>query len=623
MPVFLGEADVIKTIQTIPGVATIGEGAPGFFVRGGNADQNLILQDGIIFSNTSHALGFFSLFNPDLISSVQLFKGSTPAQYGGRLSSILDVKLKGNNYSTTSVNGGIGTVMSKIAVETPLVKNKISLLAGGRVSYADWLLPTIKIPEVSNSKAFFYDINVKISSRISDKGSISVGYFQSFDRTNFQEEAGFEWGIQGISLNWDQTLGQKLQSSFLASWGRNENLNFDPSGLDLTELNNGFQFYRLKETITLPVKDHTLVGGAEWTYYQPEDEVLTTMGSTDEQERVLKDFGQELGLFLNDEWELNNKLALSLGVRTSIFLSEERRFQEKTNPVYVNLEPRFSMRYGLTPSSSIKASYNRMNQYVHLLSNTTGILPIDQWVLSNSIIDPSTSNNFSAGYFRNFNANEWESSAEVFYRQMNNLIEFKDFADLILNSELEQEIVQGEGEAYGLEFYLRRHTGKVKGNISYTYSRTFIEAPILLESNELDRFAARFDRPHTVNLVMDWTVSRKSKFGLVFNFTSGRPITAPVSSYSLGNVVVPHYSDRNEYRVPSYHRLDISYTYRRNAVKKRRYQDSITFSIYNVYSRRNAFSVFFRKETNRPPQAYRLSVLGSAFPSITYTFEFK
>ena len=336
-----------------------------------------------------------------------------------------------------------------------------------------------------------------------------------------------------------------------------------------------------------------------------------------------KDFGQEWGFFINDEWEINDKVALSLGLRTSLFLSEERRVQVNGNPTFVNLEPRLSLSYGITPSSSFKASYHKMSQYVHLLSNTTGILPIDQWVLSNSLIDPSTSNNFSLGYFRNFNANDWESSAEIFYRTMNDLIEFKDFADLILNPNLEEEIAQGDGEAYGLELFLRRHTGKLKGNFSYTYSRTFIEAPVSIENDEYARFAAKFDRPHSVNLVMDWTVSRKSKFGLVFNYTSGRPITAPVSSYSLGNVVVPNYSDRNEYRIPNYHRLDLSYTYRRNAVKKKRVQDSITFSIYNIYGRRNAFSVFFRKETNKPPQAFRLSVLGSAFPSITYTFEFK
>ena len=269
----------------------------GFFVRGGNADQNLILQDEVIFSNSSHALGFFSLFNPDLISSVRLFKGSIPAQYGGRLSSILDVQLKGNNYSSTNINGGIGTVMSKIAIETPLVKNKVSLLAGARISYADWLLPIIKVPEVSESKAFFYDLNLKISSKISDKGSISAGYFRSFDRTNFEEEAGFEWGIQGLSFDWDQTIGQKIQSSFLVSWGNTENLNYDPSGLNLTELSNGFQFYKLKEILTIPIKNHLLVGGIEWVYYQPADEVLNTEGTVDEQNRFTQRFWTRMGIF--------------------------------------------------------------------------------------------------------------------------------------------------------------------------------------------------------------------------------------------------------------------------------------------------------------------------------------
>ena len=623
MPVFLGEADVIKTIQTVPGVTTLGEGAPGFFVRGGNVDQNLILQDEVIFSNSSHALGFFSLFNPDLISNVQLYKGSIPAQYGGRLSSILDVQLKESNYSATTINGGIGTVISKIAVETPIVKEKVSLLAGGRISYADWILPVIKVPDIRESKAFFYDLNLKLSTRISDNGTINAGYFQSYDKVDFQNEAGFEWAIKSFSLDWDQGFGQKVQSELKAAWSQTENLNFDPSGLVLTELSNGLEFMKLKEIITIPLDKHQLVGGVEWVNYQPQDEILTTSGSGTQEDRLTKDYGQEWGFFANDQWDLNDRLAVSVGLRASLFIAKERGPGQNENPTYANLEPRISGRYGLGNSSSVKVSYNKMSQYVHQLSNTTGVLPIDQWALSNSSIRPSTSNNFSLGYFRNFKSNTWESSAEIFYRRMSNIIEFRDFADLVLNPEIEDEIIQGDGKAYGLELFLRRHLGKVKGNLSYTYSRTFIRASVSEDNNDLDWFPTRFDRPHSLNLVMDWTVNRKSKFALVFNFTSGRPITAPVSSYRLGDIVVPNYSDRNEFRIPNYHRLDLSYTYRRNAVKRKRYQDSITFSIYNIYGRRNAFSVFFRKDNNRPPQAYRLSVLGSAFPSITYTFEFK
>jgi len=623
MPVFLGEADVIKTILTIPGVTTIGEGAPGFFVRGGNIDQNLILQDEVVFSNSSHAFGFFSMFNPDLISNVRLYKGNIPAQFGGRLSSVLDVQLKGNNYTTTNINGGVGTVMSKLAIETPIVKEKLSLLAGGRISYADWILRTVKIPEIQESEAFFYDFNLKMSAKISENGSISAGYFQSFDRVNFQGEAGFEWTIKNLSFNWSQGIGKTVRSEFIAAIGQTGNLNFDPSGQNLTELGNGQQFLKIKENIEIPIKNHLLIGGGEWIYYQPNDEVLRTIGSQIQENSVRQDYGQEWGFYLNDEWEVNEKFALSAGLRTSVFFSEERRNIVSNDQHYVNLEPRISVRYGVGKSSSVKASYNKMSQYIHLLSNTTGVLPIDQWVLSNSRITPSISNNFSLGFFKNFKLNNWESSAELFYRRMTDIVEFKDFADLVLNPDIEDEIIQGEGKAYGLEIALKRHTGKIKGSFSYTFSRTFIKAPQSSEDIDLNWFPTKFDRPHNLNLVMDWTVNRKSRFALVFNFTSGRPITAPVSNYSLGAVVVPHYSHRNEFRIPDYHRLDLSYTYKRNAVKKKKYQDSITFSIYNIYSRRNAFSVFFRKENNRPTQAFRLSVLGSAFPSVTYTFEIK
>ena len=626
MPVFLGEADVIKTIQTLPGVTTIGEGAPGFFVRGGNIDQNLILQDGVIFSNSSHALGFFSIFNPDLISQVQLYKGNIPAQYGGRLSSVLDVQLKGQDYSNTTINGGVGTVISKLSLETPIIKERVSLLAGGRISYADWILPVIKIPEIQESEAFFYDFNLKLSARLSERGSIAMGYFQSFDRVNFQEEAGFEWFIKNASFNWDQDIGQAMQSSFEASMGETDNLNFDPSGQKITELGNGLEFIKLKESLNIPWRNHRLIVGGEWIHYQPKDETLKTVESQNIEDRVSRDFGQELGLFFNDSWNVNDKLAVSAGLRASFFLYEERH-DNGTGPgqedTYMNFEPRVSLRYGLGNSSAVKASYNRMSQYMHLLSNTTGVLPVDQWITSNSIIMPSKSDNFSLGYFRNFINDTWESSVELFYRWMTDLIEFKDFADLVLNPQLEDEILQGEGKAHGIELFLKKHLGKVKGNISYTFSRTFIKVPLSTTELDSDWFPTKFDRPHSFDLVMDWTVTRRSNFGLVFNFTSGRPITAPVSSYNLGNIAVPHYSSRNEFRIPDYHRLDLSYTYKRNAVKNKRYQDSITFSLYNVYGRRNAFSVFFRKEDNQPAKPYRLSVLGSIFPSVTYTFEFK
>jgi outer membrane receptor for ferrienterochelin and colicin len=622
MPVFLGEADVIKTIQTLPGVITIGEGTAGFFVRGGNIDQNLIMQDGAILSNASHALGFFSIFNPDLISQAQLFKGHIPAQYGGRLSSVLDVQLKGNDYTNTTMSGGIGTVISKVALETPVVKEKVSLLAGGRISYADWLLPVVKIPEIKESEAFFYDFNVKLSAKISDRGTVSAGYFQSFDQVDFQGEAGFEWSVKNASLAWTQDIGETLESDFEASMGTTNNLNFDPSGLSITQLENGLDFFKLKENLSLSWKDHQTIIGGEWIYYQPQDERLTATGSQNIEEQVSRDAGKELGLYISDAWNVSDNLAISVGLRTSLFTVEEH--EENTQSTsYTNFEPRVSFRYTLANSSALKASYHRMSQYVHLLSNTTGVLPVDQWVTSNSTIKPSISNNISIGYFRNFTDDTWESSIEVFYRQMDDLIEFRDFADLVLNDQIEDEIIQGEGKAHGVELFLKRNKGRLKGNLSYTFSRTFIKVPLDAQESEPDWIPTRFDRPHVVNLVLDWTVNRRSRFGLVFNYASGRPITAPVSTYNLGSVVVPHYGDRNDYRIPNYHRLDLTYTYKRNAVKTKRYQDSITFSLYNVYGRRNAFSVFFRKENNQPAKAFQLSVLGSIFPSITYTFEFR
>ncbi len=618
MPVFLGESDLIKTVLTLPGVSTLGEGTSGYYVRGGNIDQNLILQDGALFFNSSHALGFFSVFNPDLINNVTLYKGYMPAQYGGRLSSVLRVNLKGNIAEDFQIKGGIGTVMTKLAVETPIIKDKSSLLLGGRMSYSDYLLRLIKNPSIQESSASFFDFNIRYNQRIGKDGLAFLSYFQSGDKVRYGRLFGFNWNIKNASLGWNQPINEFLFSEFTMSLGQSINESYDPAQSQSYLLQSGQKFIKAKQNLIGIWNRHEAIFGAEWTNFEPEDEVLYG-SANDEQERISRSGGHEFGIYLNDEWEVSESISVSAGLRWSAFL--EKTTEGAEGVFYENFEPRLSFRVTTGATSSVKASYSRVNQYLHLITNTSSALPNDQWLVSSEYILPKRADNFSIGFFKNFELNKWESSAEIFYNQMQNLTETKSFANIILNNAIHEDLVQGDGETYGLELYLKKNSGRLKGAFSYTYSRSLLY--VALESDkDPEWISSAIDRPHNLNLSFDYTVSKKSKFAVNFVFSSGRPITAPTSTYRLGKVVVPHYSERNQFSIPNYHRLDVAYTLKRRAIRRKRYQDSITFSIYNLYGRRNAFSVYFRKDKNSPASAYRLSILGSAFPSITYNFEF-
>mgnify|MGYP001819462941 CR=1 FL=1 len=358
-------------------------------------------------------------------------------------------------------------------------------------------------------------------------------------------------------------------------------------------------------------------------YYQPGDQKLISGTTGSDQDVVTNNSGHDGAFYINDEFEITEKLSINAGVRFSYFGQVDADSIQDADVFdisrsYFNVEPRVAFRYSLGDESSIKASFARLNQYIHLVSSTTAALPVDQWLVSSDRLLPQSANNYSLGYFRNFDT-RYEASTEVFYRDIFNAVEVKNFADLVLNPSIDDEIIQGSGRAYGLELFLKKNTGRLKGSVAYTFSRSLNY--LNLDGTE-DWYPARIDRPHNINVLVDLTISKKSKLALNFVFTSGRPITAPIASYNLGTIAVPHYEGRNAFRIPNYHRMDLSYTIKRNAIRRRKYQDYFTFSLYNVYGRRNAFSVFFRREENTAIQAYQLSVLGSIFPSVTYRFEF-
>lgn len=658
LPAFLGQVDIIKSIITLPGVSTVGEGAGGFNVRGGSIDQNLILQDEALIFNSSHALGFFSIFNPDAIQEVTLYKGHIPARYGGRLSSVLNVSLKGQNIDNFSVKGGIGAVTSHILFEGPLPvisgdtsrRSRTTLLIGGRLTYSDWMLDLVNIPDIKNSSASFHDVNMKITHKYNENGSLSLSLYQSSDNVQFARKYGFSWGTQTASLIWHQLINKNLSSSFSFSGGENKNTSFEPFGMAAFNLNNGIKNYRLSEDFLFSrFNDHLINIGAEYTRYMisPDELVPRTSSSNIIPEKIDKDGAHEAALYFGDEFTINHLISLDAGMRFNFFqqlgpgntfiynpeapLSPDniidtiRYDKGQAVKTFSSLEPRISLKYSLDPVSSVKLSYDRLHQYIHLISNSTAATPVDYWQVSGPYVEPETTDNFSAGYFRNYMNNTWETSLELYYRNIRNIIDYRNLPDLLLNDHIETELQSGTGRSYGAELYIRKRKGKINGWMSYTWSRTMEKVVGSTPEEKINNgrwFPSKLDRPHNLNVGFRFNMNRSNVFSANFTYLSGRPVTIPSANYIVDQIVLPDFSGRNNYRIPAYHRLDISYTIKRNIIRNKRYRDSFTISLYNVYARKNAYSIYFSHIKGSVNNAYKLSVLGSVFPSITYNFEY-
>lgn len=652
LPAFLGEADVVQAVLSLPGVNTVGEGASGFNVRGGGIDQNLILLNESILFNASHVLGFISLFPPDLVEQVDLYKGYIPATYGGRVSSVMDVKMKTGNRENIQLKGGVGFIGSRLALEGPLNNDKTTFTLGIRTSYSDWFLNLVDDPDVNNSEAWYGDLYGSITHRWNEKHISSASIFGSRDRFQFSEEFGFTWRTNSINVDWRYLINQRFSLSTSILRGNYQNTNFELAGQRASTLANDLVYTKLKQyLIWSPLNRITFTTGWEAIQYDPEPERRTPNGdeSTIREEEVEKDKGREIALFTDVNYTPFTRLSISAGIRYSFFhelgpstyflydpnlpLSEESiidTVQSSKGEIitrYNGWEPRVSIRANVDDKTSVKLSYHRLYQYIHLISNTTASTPVDIWQVSNVHITPQFADQLSIGIFRNFFDNRWESSVELYYKWLNQIKEYKNLADLFLNPTLETEILEGQGRAYGVELYLKRSFGNTTGWLSYTYSRTerLVAGNTREETlNQGDWFPANFDQPHQLSLNLNHRINKRNTVALNFTYRSGRPITAPVGDYVLDGVTVPHYSFRNQFRIPDYHRLDISYTLDMKNIKRKRYKDSFTFSIYNLYGRRNAFSVFFRQSSGRiqVPQAFQLSILGTTFPSITYNFRF-
>ncbi len=647
IPALLGEADVIKSVLLLPGVSTVGEGSTGFNVRGGGIDQNLVLLDEAPVYNSSHLFGFFSVFNPDAVKNVKLIKGGIAPQYGGRLSSILDVRMKEGNKKKFTGSGGLGLIFSRLLLEGPIVKDKTSFLIAGRRSYADVLAKPFLDDNLSGSKFYFYDLTAKVNHEFNQNNKIFLsGYF---GRDVFGSGFVFNWGNATATARWNHIFNDKLFMNLTAFYS-----DYDYAfGVEEDDARDDFSWessivsYSLKPDFSYYLNNkNTLKFGGQSIYYdfKPAVASFASDGQTNDISLPEK-YAIENGLYVQNEQKVGSRLSLLYGLRWSQFSnlgkgskqvfrdtvpgirkpldSEEEFGANEPISSYNNFEPRLSMKYELDEVSSVKASYNRMSQYLHLISNTVASTPVDLWLPTDNNIEPQIVDQIAVGYFRNFSNNKYEASVEVYVKDFQNQIDYIDNADLFFNEQLAGDLLSGDGRAYGAEFFIKKNQGKLTGWVSYTLSRTERKVSGL---NRGEWYPTRFDRMNNLSVVALYELTKKWSFSANFVYSSGTPATFPTNRYEIQGIVVPHNveNSRNNYRIPDYHRLDISATLIPRKNEDRRWKGEWVFSVYNVYGRRNPFSIFFEQDENNPiiTEAIRFSVIGSFVPAISYNFSF-
>lgn len=665
LPAFLGEVDVIKSVQLLPGVSTVGEGSSGFNVRGGSVGQNLVLLDEAPIYNSSHMLGFFSVFNPDAVKDVKLYKGGIPARFGGRLSSVLDIRMKEGNIKEYEVNGGIGTIFSRLAVEGPIKKEKASFIVAGRRSYIDILAKPFTDVFDNGAGLYFYDLTAKANWNISDKDRVYVSGYWGRDVFNFDERQGINWGSKTGTFRWNHLYNERLFSNLTIYVSDYDyELKFGEDELDKFEWMSNITTYDLKPEFTYFLNtNNELTFGAEAIFYRfsPAEANFSSNG-VNREFSLPKKRAFEYGLYVGNKQTVNEKIDVEYGLRFSGFNyigpGEYYTFNdtipgERRSPTavfeaddwesikgYNNLEPRVSVKYQLNRTSSIKASYNRMAQYIHLISNTTASNPLDIWTPSTNNIQPQNGQQWAAGYFRNFKNNMYEFSFETYYRKTENQIDYIDGAELFINDLLEGDVISGQGRAYGAEFYLKKNKGRLTGWLSYTLGRTELKIDGINYLDDLENrtgkwYPTRYDQTHNLKIAGFYELNKRWSVSANFTYLSGTPTTFPTHRYQIEYLTIPENANnsRNNLRIPDYHRLDVSFTLLGREVRKngkvRKNRDSLVITFYNIYNRKNPFSIYFWQGEDRvemgepaPTRATQVSILGSIVPSVTYNFKF-
>jgi hypothetical protein len=648
-PTFLGESDIIKNLQIQPGVTSVGEVSAGFNVRGGGTDQNLVLHDGIPIFNTSHALGFFSGFNPEAIGNVTFYRGGIPAEFGSRVSSVLNITSKEGDYKKWSASGGVGIISSNLTVGGPIKRDTTSVTASFRSSYSNWLLRQVRsnYAEVGQSSLAFMDGSFKLAHRLNSKTKIQLSGYSSRDEFSLANDTLYRWQNFSTSLRIDHTHNERLFSTVTLGLG-NYNYQFEEEDPE-----NAFL---MKYGITYPSMNidfnhngtHSLSFGIHNTFYnfKPGHIKPSAPESTQDEISVADENSLETALYFSDGFYWKESFYLELGIRYSLYnrLGEGTVYKyrpgatiDSRNTIdsayygagkimhtYHGLEPRVSLRYTINANSSLKLGYNRIFQYLHLITNTAAITPVDIWQSSNTYFKPQIADQISLGYYKTLNDNMYEAFIEGYYKNIQNVLDFKDGSNLILNKKIETALLPGKAIAYGIEFSASKVRGRLQGLANYTFSRSLRKVNGTFDNEKINNgefYASNYDQPHVTNVSWRYGISKRHFFSGNFTYHTGRPMSSPRAGYIIDRNVISDFSERNKFRIPDYHRLDIAFIIEGNHKRKKIMDGTWTISFYNAYARKNAYSVFYKEDQTKRLVPYKLTVIGTVIPSISYSFK--
>lgn len=649
IPAVFGETDILRAIQLLPGIQSVGEATTGFNVRGGAADQNLIMLNGSTIYNPAHFFGFFSAFNPDIVKDVELYKSSIPEKYGGRLSSVLDVTDREGNKKIFTGSAGIGLLTSRLSVEGPIVKDRTSFIFGGRITYSDWLLNLLP-PAYKNSSASFYDFNLDISHQINEKNNLYIYSYISNDNFRLNSDTTYSYSNKNIAVKWKHNFNNKLYSVISGGFDRYQyqtegfgnpvdayKLNFN---INQTNFKADFNYYASNR--------HTLTFGVSSIYYKINPGTYDAVGiqSLVRNQTVPSQQALESALYVGDKYDISDKFSISAGIRFSIYNSlgpatvntyapglpkqaanvtdSVHYGNNKIIKTYTGPEIRVSARYIIGDDLSVKAGYNTLRQYIHLLSNSTAISPSDVYQLSDPNIKPQYGDQVSLGLYKNLKSNTIETSVEVYYKRIKDYLDYKSGATILLNDHVETDVINTEGKAYGIELLAKKTTGLLTGLMSYTYSRTFLrqnDPTVVPLVNNGAYYPANYDKPHDFNFTGAYHFTHRYSFSLNLVYSTGRPITLPLGKYVYAAAERVYYSDRNQYRVPDYFRSDIAFNIEGNHKIRQLTHNSWTVGIYNISGRQNAYSTYFSEQNGRI-SGYKLSIFASAIPFVNYNIKF-
>lgn len=650
VPTAFGETDILRVVLTLPGVKSVGEGSTGLNVRGGATDQNLILFNDATIYNPSHLFGFFSAFNPDILKTVELYKSAIPAKYGGRLSSVLEIATRDGNKKQLAGSGGIGLLTSRLTLEGPIVKDKTSFLVGGRSTYSDWLLTKLPNSVLNQSKASFYDLNAHLTHEVNDRNTLYATGYLSRDKFKLGGDTLFNYTNRTASAKWKHIFNNQLYGVLTGSYSHFDyaaNSERNPVnaskltyGIDQTQVQADFSYFRSAK--------HTIDFGLSTIHYNVAPGSLQPTGpeSLIALDVLDREKARESAVYLSDKFDISQRLSVSVGLRYSLYQALGPKVAYEYAPLiskttgsitdtltynkgdvvanYHGPEYRLSAKYSLSENSSMKVSFNRMRQYIHMLSNTASMSPTDIWKLSDANIRPQVGEQVAIGYYRNFRANTIETSVEAYYKNMQDFVDYKNSATLLLNHHIETDVINAEGKAHGVEVMAKKLTGKLNGWVSYTYSRSLVRVnqPITSDViNEGNYYPSNFDKPHDFTMIGNYRFSRRFSTSLNFNYSTGRPITLPLARYFADNSMRVYYSDRNAYRVPDYYRVDFAMNIEGNHKVKKLAHSSWTLGVYNLTGRKNPYSIYFKTENGRI-NGYKLSIFGRPIPNLTYNFKF-